>query len=94
MSEKTKLIISDGLNNIPETEPITDIVIAGMGGETIIKILENCPLGLRNRNFILQPMTKADLLRKNLYLLGFRLESTGQGLYLYGYVSKIYGHKI
>ena len=75
VSEKTKLIISDGLNNIPETEPITDIVIAGMGGETIIKILENCPLGLRNRNFILQPMTKADLLRKNLYLLGFRLES-------------------
>ena len=75
VSEKTKLIISDGLNNIPETEPITDIVIAGMGGETIIKILENCPSGLRSRNFILQPMTKADLLRKNLYLLGFRLES-------------------
>lgn len=75
VSEKTKLIISDGLNNIPETEPITDIVIAGMGGETIIKILENCPSGLKDKNFILQPMTKADLLRKNLYLLGFKIEN-------------------
>jgi len=63
-------ILSDGLEQIPP-EGLTDIVIAGMGGETIIHILENCPFPLDGMRLIFQPMTKAETLRGWLYQNGF-----------------------
>jgi len=63
-------ILSDGLKQVPP-EGLTDIVIAGMGGETIIHILENCPFPLEDMQLIFQPMTKAETLREWLYLNGF-----------------------
>ncbi|MDE5753789.1 MAG: class I SAM-dependent methyltransferase, partial [Oscillospiraceae bacterium] len=54
---------------------ITDIVIAGMGGETIIHVLqETCAFSLANKNLILQPMTKAELLRAWLYQNGYEIQ--------------------
>ena len=67
-----RTILSDGLESIPP-EGLTHIVIAGMGGETIIHILESCPFPLDQTTLILQPMTKARELRKWLYCSGFAL---------------------
>lgn len=72
LSAKIRTILSDGLQSIPP-EGLTHIVIAGMGGETIIHILENCPFPLTQIRLILQPMTKARDLRKWLYANGFAL---------------------
>lgn len=66
-------ILSDGLELVPKSD-LTDIVIAGMGGETIIHILESCPWKFNGIRLILQPMTKADVLRKWLYHNGFAIE--------------------
>ncbi len=73
LSEKIQTILSDGLQNVPP-DGITDIVIAGMGGETMIHILEMCLFPLDTINLILQPMTKAELLRKWLYEHGFEIQ--------------------
>lgn len=53
-----------GLDGIAPTECDT-ILIAGMGGETIITILENAPWTKGGDHLlILQPMTKVEMLRK------------------------------
>lgn len=69
---RIQTILSDGLRHIPP-EGLTDVIIAGMGGETIIHILEDCPWKLDAVSLILQPMTKAHLLREWLYLHGFAI---------------------
>ncbi len=66
-------ILSDGLQRVPK-DGLTDIVIAGMGGETMIHILKNCPWSFEGMRLILQPMTKADVLREWLYFNGFTIE--------------------
>lgn len=54
--------LSDGLQNIGEDEA-DDIVIAGMGGELIARIIGSCPYAQnRGKHFILQPMTKSETL--------------------------------
>ncbi|MDE6776201.1 MAG: Nif3-like dinuclear metal center hexameric protein, partial [Ruminococcus sp.] len=64
VSDKVELALSDGLENI-NLDGVTDIVIAGMGGETIIKILENYIFSSHGSiRYILQPMTKPEILRK------------------------------
>ncbi len=63
---------SDGLEGIDLTG-VSDIVIAGMGGETIAKILSDRRTRNRKLNFILQPMTRASHLRRWLYQNGFEI---------------------
>lgn len=73
IADKVDLILSDGLEKVP-LEGVSDIVIAGMGGETIAAIIggiEKLPYSVAR--FILQPMTKVELLRKELYKLGFTI---------------------
>lgn len=54
----------------------TDIVIAGMGGELIADILEKSDKErLKDKNLILQPMTRADELKLYLYSNGFEINS-------------------
>lgn len=69
--DRTELILSDGLKNIPESG-ITDIVIAGMGGELIYKILSECEW-LKGKNLILQPMSRSEFLIKKLCENGFEI---------------------
>ena len=71
--ENISFILCDGLVGVPQTE-VDDIIIAGMGGELIAKILSNAPWS-REKHLILQPMTKADTLRRYLYNNGFFIES-------------------
>lgn len=70
--DRIKLVKSDGLDKIP-SENVSDIIIAGMGGETIVSILENVQWIKNNVNLILQPMTKAGFLRRWLYENGFEI---------------------
>lgn len=72
ISDKVRLFLSDGLRDIP-LEGITDIVIAGMGGELISRIMDCCEAKNCGANFILQPMTRAAALRKYLARSGFEV---------------------
>ncbi len=72
-----KVMKSDGLRDIP---PCDDVIVAGMGGELIARIITECAFKNENTNFILQPMTKAEILRTELYAGGFEIteERTAQ----------------
>ncbi len=66
--------VCDGLCGIAPDE-VSDIVIAGMGGETIIHILSEAPWVCDTRlRLILQPMTKTVELRRWLYEHGFAMD--------------------
>ncbi len=60
-----------GLHTVSPDE-VDDIVIAGMGGETIAEILSEAPWVRHPRyRLILQPMTRAEKLRAYLFTAGF-----------------------
>ncbi|MCH5324852.1 MAG: SAM-dependent methyltransferase [Eubacterium sp.] len=67
-----RTVKSDGLKEIDYAE---DIIIAGMGGELIARILAECEFLGSDTRLILQPMTKAEVLRRELYRLGFEIIS-------------------
>lgn len=57
------------------SEEVTDIVIAGMGADTIISIISNAPwLKNADKRLILQPMTKSERVIEYLYQNGFEIE--------------------
>ena len=66
-----RLVLSDGLDKIDYAD---DVIIAGMGGELIARIILGCRFLCKNTHFILQPMTKAEVLRRELYKNGFYIE--------------------
>jgi tRNA A22 N-methylase len=67
IQDKVELVLSDGLENV-DLSGVTDVIIAGMGGETIAEIIGNSTADKPDdMRFILQPMTKSELLRKKLY---------------------------
>lgn len=63
-------VLSDGLDRIDFAD---DVVICGMGGELIMKIISGCRFLSGDTRFILQPMSKADTLREQLCLNGFEI---------------------
>ena len=64
---------SDGLKNLYENEA-DEIIIAGMGGNMIAKILQNCAWKNKNtKKFILQPMKYEDKLRMYLAKSGYEV---------------------
>lgn len=72
LADSVSLALSDGLDNVPQ-DGITDIICAGMGGELIVQILSRHEW-VKRCSLILQPMTKADELRRWLYENGFAVE--------------------
>ena len=73
-SERICFRLCDGLDGFAPGEADT-IAIAGMGGETIIAILRDAPWLTRDAvTLLLQPMTKAELLRPWLVENGFRID--------------------
>lgn len=65
--------LSDGLKNINPDEA-DDIVIAGMGGELIARIISECSFAKdSSKHFILQPMTKSELLIEWLCKNGYEI---------------------
>lgn len=78
--------VGDGLAPVAPHE-VDDVVIAGMGGETIAAIMQSAPW-LRNSRYqlVLQPMSKPERLRRFLYSAGFAIERetvVAEGLRLY-----------
>ena len=69
-ADRITLLQSDGLQNVP---PCDDVIIAGMGGELIAQIISGCTFVTPDTRFILQPMTKAEMLRRYLYAGGFEI---------------------
>lgn len=65
--------LSNGLEQIRENEA-DDIVIAGMGGELIARIMADCTFAKdSSKHFILQPMTKSEELIKWLCKNGYEI---------------------
>ena len=61
-------IVADGLKGVPQAD---EVLIAGMGGELICKIIENADF-LPER-FVLQPMKNSDKVRRVLIKSGYKL---------------------
>ena len=73
LGDRIQTKLSDGLKEIRSDEA-DDIVIAGMGGELIAKILGESELSRDpDKRFILQPMTKSEVLLKWLCENGFEI---------------------
>ncbi len=65
-------VLSDGLDGI-SSDDVSDVLIAGMGGELIAEIIERCSWLRGGVNLILQPMTKIAHLRSRLWDMGFEI---------------------
>ena len=92
ISDKVDLILSDGLKEVP-SDNVTDVVIAGMGAETIIHILEDVEWIKKGVRLILQPMTKSPLLRKWLYANGYKIteeKAVRDGKFIYTVITSEY----
>ena len=73
VSDKVEVIKSPGLEGALNY-PVTDIVIAGMGGELIASILSDAPWIKNGKyNLVLQPMTHPEILRRYLLSEGFSI---------------------
>jgi tRNA (adenine22-N1)-methyltransferase len=73
VSDKIEVMLADGLRGA-DKYPVTDIVIAGMGGELIASII-NAAEWTRDKKYrlILQPMTHAEILRGYLVEKGYSI---------------------
>ena len=77
-SGKIETLLTDGLHGVEEYHP-DDVIIFGMGGELIVKILEEAPwVKEESIGLILQPMTRASVLRAYLTQNGFDI--TGESI--------------
>ncbi len=74
IEQKVNIVLSDGLKNV-SPDGVSDVIIAGMGGELIAKIISDSGWNFEKVNLILQPMTKVHFLRKWLYQNGFEIDS-------------------
>lgn len=73
LEDRIETTLTDGIRELPG-ERIGDVVIAGMGGELILDILRAGPWAFRpDKRLTLQPMTRADALRRGLYAMGFAI---------------------
>ena len=94
LSERIRFLLCDGLRLCPPEE-IDTIVIAGMGGDLIVKILDEAEWCMDARyRLILQPMTKAEVLRYWLVNNGFSIVSetlTEDGGIVYQIIETCFG---
>lgn len=72
VQDKVRTLLTDGLSGVAPQDA-GEIIIAGMGGELIAQILENCPWAKSPRHYLLQPMTRDSALREYLVKNGFTI---------------------
>lgn len=65
-------VLCDGLKNIPSD--VDEVLIAGMGGEEIVRILSDKTSGFIPKRFVFQPMHNAEKLRAYLIANGGYIE--------------------
>ena len=67
--------LGSGLDTLNDSDNIDTIIISGMGAHTIVGILKNNPLKLKNINtIIIQSNTKLAFLRKKIVDLNYMIE--------------------
>ena len=69
-----RLVLCDGLDGVSADE-VDTVVIAGLGGDNMADILSRAPWCREGRTVLLQPMSKAEVLRRALHNMGYRIES-------------------
>ena len=70
--DKIRLMLTDGLTGVaPEDGEV--VIIAGMGGETMVSILAVAPWTRESRCLILEPQSKKDHLRRFLVENGYQI---------------------
>jgi len=72
VADRVQLVLSNGLEHLRESDA-DDIVIAGMGGDLISQILAAAGWKSREKRYLLQPMTRADELRRWLCANGYEI---------------------
>ena len=70
VSDKVELVLTDGFHGIEVYSPDA-VVISGMGGELIARIISEAPYLRGDVRLFLQPMTRAESLRRYLAQNGF-----------------------
>lgn len=96
LSRKITLIKSNGLDGVPQNG-ITDVIIAGMGGELIEDIVKRADWLKAKVNLVLQPNTKAVELISFLWLGGYEIindRAVRDGKYIYRIVNARYCGKV
>lgn len=74
VSDRIDVRLGNGLETIRETDELTDVVIAGMGGKLILQIITDGLKRIRTvERLILQPNNEAIRLRQFFYEHSFRL---------------------
>lgn len=73
LEDRIDTVLTPGLSGL-EKYPLSDIVICGMGGLTIIEILENAPFVKNGVHLILQPMQHMSNLRRYLCENGYDID--------------------
>ena len=77
VSDAIKFITAPGLDGIKPAD-VDTVIIAGVGGETIVSILKEAPWTKNQRiTLILQPQSKIDILSGFLYDNGYVIKETG-----------------
>ena len=73
MNGSIRTVLCDGLRGINASE-VDDVAIFGMGGELIVKIIDEAPwLKREDKRVILQPMTHPEKLREYLANNGYKI---------------------
>lgn len=73
MNGSIRTVLCDGLRGINSSE-VDDVAIFGMGGELIMKIIDEAPwLKSQDKRVILQPMTHPEKLREYLANNGYKI---------------------
>ena len=76
VTESITFVVAPGLDGVKPTD-VDTIIIAGVGGETILGILKDAPWTKSSRiRLILQPQTKIDILLSFLYDDGYVIKQT------------------
>lgn len=74
LQQNIRLILSDGLDNIPHN--VEELIICGMGGNLIADILTKAPwIKNENMHLVLQPMTHSQDVRQYLARNGFYIDA-------------------
>lgn len=72
LEDRMVCVVSDGFKGLSGEFDVA--IIAGMGGNEIVKILEQCPPTVSVSEFLLQPMQDIEVLRKYLLGAGYKIE--------------------
>ena len=71
--DKIRLLLTDGLTGI-DPEGWDTVILAGMGGETMVSILSAAPWARGQIQLILEPQSKKAVLRRYLIENGWRID--------------------